>query len=61
MGNQQPSPKLFKKYKFLNNMDAVQRLDGSGYVKIKLFIIIFACLRYSLAPIGNFRVLAFSK
>ncbi len=44
-------------------MDAVQRLDGSGYVKINQIMIknIFTCLRYSLAPTGNFRVLAFSK
>ncbi len=32
MGNQQPSPKLFNmNIKVLNNMDAVQRLDVSGY------------------------------
>ena len=32
MGNQQPSPKFNKtNIKILLNMDAVQRLDGSGY------------------------------
>ena len=37
-------------------MNAAQRLDGSGFTYKK-----YVSLRYSLAPMGNYRVLAFSK
>jgi hypothetical protein len=46
-------------------MDAVQRLDGSGY-KIFFYNLInlntkILCLRYSLALVGNYEVVAFSR